>query len=61
MQEAGISAADVRKLIDAGFHTVEAIAYTPKKALLQIKGVSEAKADKILAEGAPYALLIYAI
>lgn len=34
-----------------GFHTVESIAYTPKKALLAIKGISEAKADKILAEG----------
>lgn len=27
------------------------MAYTPRKALLTIKGISEAKADKILAEG----------
>lgn len=33
-----------------GFYTVESIAYTPKKVLLSIKGISEAKADKLLAE-----------
>lgn len=48
----GISAADVKKMEEAGFHTVESIAYTPKKTLLAIKGISEAKADKILAEAA---------
>ena len=52
-QSSGISAADVKKLLEAGFHTVESVAYTPKKALLAIKGISEAKCDKILAEGAP--------
>ncbi|XP_046402035.1 DNA repair protein RAD51 homolog A [Ischnura elegans] len=46
----GISAADVKKLEEAGFHTVEAVAFTPKKHLLTIKGISEAKADKIIAE-----------
>jgi DNA repair protein RAD51 len=30
---------------------VESIAFTPKKNLLGVKGISEAKADKILAEG----------
>lgn len=48
----GISAVDLRKLAEAGFHTVEAIAFTPKKAILLIKGISEAKADKIIAEAA---------
>lgn len=33
----GISANDVKKLQDAGYYTVEAVAYTPKKALLAIK------------------------
>ncbi|XP_023257750.1 DNA repair protein RAD51 homolog B-like, partial [Seriola lalandi dorsalis] len=37
---------------DAGFHTIEAVAYAPKKELLNIKGISEAKADKILTEAA---------
>eukprot|EP00030_Apusomonadida_sp_AF-17_P004399 a509628_311.p2 GENE.a509628_311~~a509628_311.p2 ORF type:complete len:355 (-),score=164.09 a509628_311:150-1163(-) len=45
----GISATDLKKLEAAGFHTVEAVAFTPKKTLLQVKGISEAKADKILA------------
>jgi len=50
-QANGIAATDVKKLAEAGFHTVESVAYTPKKALLAIKGISEAKCDKILAEG----------
>ena len=44
----GITSGDIKKLEDAGLHTVEAIAYTPKKALLAIKGISEQKAEKIL-------------
>lgn len=52
LEECGISATDVKKLVEAGFHTVESIAYTPKKAILLIKGISEAKADKILSEAA---------
>lgn len=51
LQEAGISSSDTKKLADAGFHTVEAVAFTPKKVLCTIKGISEAKADKILVEG----------
>ncbi|XP_030745939.1 DNA repair protein RAD51 homolog 1 [Sitophilus oryzae] len=46
----GINAGDIKKLQDAGYHTVESVAYTPKKYLLSIKGISEQKADKILAE-----------
>ena len=47
----GVASGDVKKLRDAGYHTVESITYAPKKMLLAIKGISEAKADKILAEG----------
>jgi DNA repair protein RAD51 len=36
---------------EGGFYTVESVAYAPKKALLAIKGISETKADRILAEG----------
>jgi Helix-hairpin-helix domain len=50
-QEAGITPQDVKKLQEAGLHTVESVAYTPKKVLCAIKGISEAKADKIIAEG----------
>ncbi|KAJ8097773.1 Rad51-domain-containing protein [Lipomyces tetrasporus] len=48
----GITAGDLRKVLEAGFNTVESIAYTPKRALLNIKGISESKADKLLTEGA---------
>ncbi|EMD42126.1 hypothetical protein CERSUDRAFT_37562, partial [Gelatoporia subvermispora B] len=51
LQEAGINAQDIKKLAENGLHTVEAVAYTPKKQLMTIKGISEQKADKILAEG----------
>ncbi|KAL7752467.1 recombinase rad51 [Sorochytrium milnesiophthora] len=50
LEEVGIGASDTKKLAEAGFHTVEAVAFTPKKTLIAIKGISEAKADKILAE-----------
>ncbi|EHH62983.1 hypothetical protein EGM_15862 [Macaca fascicularis] len=50
LEQCGINANDVKKLEEAGFHTVEAVAYAPKKELINIKGISEAKADKILTE-----------
>ncbi|KAL9934618.1 hypothetical protein V8E36_006393 [Tilletia maclaganii] len=50
LEEFGISGADCKKLVEAGFHTVEHIAFTPKKQLITVKGISEAKADKILSE-----------
>lgn len=55
LQEVGISPQDVKKLSDAGLNTIESVAYTPKKVLLGIRGISEQKADKILAEGASLA------
>eukprot|EP00004_Rigifila_ramosa_P015476 TRINITY_DN3591_c0_g1_i1.p1 TRINITY_DN3591_c0_g1~~TRINITY_DN3591_c0_g1_i1.p1 ORF type:complete len:375 (+),score=122.41 TRINITY_DN3591_c0_g1_i1:60-1127(+) len=47
---AGITAADIKKLLEAGFHTVESVAYSTKKCLIAIKGISEAKADKLVTE-----------
>jgi DNA repair protein RAD51 len=44
----GITAADIKKLQEAGLCTIEAVAYTPRKMLLAIKGISDQKADKIL-------------
>ena len=35
---------------EAGFFTVESIAYAPKKQLLTVKGISEGKAQKLLDE-----------
>jgi len=50
LEMSGITGADIKKLQEAGLHTIEAVAYTPKKHILNIKGISEAKADKILME-----------
>ena len=50
LEAVGISATDIKKLEEAGYYTVESVAYAPKKALIGIKGISEAKADKIMAE-----------
>ncbi|KAJ2006001.1 recombinase rad51 [Coemansia thaxteri] len=52
LEQVGVSAADVKKLTEAGYFTVEAVAYTPRKQLLTIKGFAETKVDKILAEAA---------
>ena len=50
-QQHGLTAKDCAKLAEAGFSTIESVAFTPKKILLTVKGISEAKADKILATG----------
>ena len=42
----------MKKLVEAGYHTVEALAYTPRKTLMTVKGISDAKCDKILTEAA---------
>ena len=48
IQGNGITSGDIKKLQESGYHTVESIAFAPKKQLITIKGISEAKADKIL-------------
>lgn len=52
LKKEGVSAADIAKLVEAGYHTVESLAFTPKKQIMLIKGLSEAKADKLLKEAA---------
>jgi len=52
LEQNGISASDIRKLQEKGYHSVEAVAYAPKKELVAVKGISEAKADKIIMEAA---------
>ena len=47
----GLTKRDIQLFIDGGFHTVEAVAYTPKMVLERIKGISEQKAAKMLTEG----------
>nr|CCN27368.1 recombinase [Milnesium tardigradum] len=48
---ANLSAADIRHLEEFGFYTVEAIAFAPKKAIMAIKGIGEAKVERIITEG----------
>mmetsp|Transcript_20469 Transcript_20469/g.25183 ORF Transcript_20469/g.25183 Transcript_20469/m.25183 type:complete len:139 (+) Transcript_20469:93-509(+) len=48
LEQYGISNVDIKKLVDAGYHTIEAICYVPRKTLVTTKGISEAKLDKIL-------------
>lgn len=48
LENHGISATDVKKLMSAGFNTVESVAFAPKKHILAVKGISEAKAEKII-------------
>lgn len=43
----GIGNADLKKLQEAGFCTVESIAFAPRKSLLAVKGISDVKADKL--------------
>ena len=43
----GIGNADLKKLQEAGFCTVESLAFAPRKSLLAVKGISEVKADKL--------------
>lgn len=48
LQSQGIAAADIKKLQEAGYNTVEAVAFAPRKDLIAIKGISEQKADKLI-------------
>lgn len=51
LETVGIAASDVKKLKEAGYHTVESVAYTTAKQLATVKGISEQKVAKLL-EGA---------
>ena len=44
----GLGAPDLKKLKEAGYHTIEAICHATKKELTQIKGISDNKVEKIL-------------
>jgi len=47
LQNHGIGAADIQKLKTAGLCTVKGVNMTSKRSLLKVKGLSEAKVDKI--------------
>lgn len=48
LQDAGINAADLKKLKDAGFNTSQSIVFAMRKELLSIKGLSDQKVEKIV-------------
>lgn len=54
LQNNGIAISDIKKLQEVGYHTIEAVAYATKKKLIEIRGISEAKAEKIHFEAAKY-------
>merc|ERR1719291_1091977 len=48
LQDSGINAADLKKLKDAGFNTSQSVVFAMRKDLLNIKGLSDQKVDKII-------------
>ena len=48
LQDNGINQADIKKLMEAGFNSLESVSYIAKKNLVTIKGLSEGKVDKII-------------
>jgi len=47
LQEHGISMNDIQKLNTAGFYTIESIAHSTIRKLTDVKGISEAKVQKL--------------
>lgn len=52
LKTVGVSASDVSKLVEAGYPTVQSLAFAPRKELLEVKGFSDVKVDKIIKEAA---------
>jgi transcription termination factor NusA len=51
LQEAGVYPQEIRSLLDAGFRTVESIAYSPRNGLIGIDDILEERVEEIRAEG----------
>lgn len=47
----GVNAGDIAKLRANGIHTIEGLAFATKKELVDIKGISDQKVDKMQKEG----------
>jgi DNA repair protein RAD51 len=52
LEGSGITAADLKKLSESGFSTVEAIAFSTRKQIAEVKGISDVKADKLITAAA---------
>ncbi|EFO64232.1 Dmc1b [Giardia lamblia P15] len=48
LTKSGIATMDIKRLKEAGIHTIQSLLMHTKKALGNVKGISEAKVDKIL-------------
>ncbi|KAK9808541.1 hypothetical protein WJX73_006517 [Symbiochloris irregularis] len=48
LQSLGINAGDIKKAKEGGFHTCQSMLMNPKKRLAEIKGLSEAKIEKLV-------------
>lgn len=58
-QEHGIAAADIAKLRSGGIHTIEQVAHATKKELGLLKGLSDAKVEKLQAAGKYIVLCLF--
>ena len=47
LQRTGINVSDIKKLEEAGYYTIGQLLQAPKRTLVLIKGLSEAKVDKL--------------
>lgn len=47
-QSTGISSGDIAKLKEAGYYTYESLAFTTRRELRNVKGISDQKAEKIM-------------
>ncbi|KAI1719415.1 rad51 domain-containing protein [Ditylenchus destructor] len=47
LEQYGINPSDIKKLREAGYYTIESVARAPKKELLNVRGLSDVKVDKI--------------
>jgi DNA repair protein RAD51 len=54
LKSAGVSASDIAKLAEAGYNTIQSLAFAPRKELLTIKGFSDTKVDKLIKEAAKF-------
>ena len=53
LEQMGVAASDIKKLQEAGIHTIEGLSHAPMKRLVAIKGLTEAKIQKLKTIGAP--------
>lgn len=50
LEQYGFKSSDIKALIEGGIHTIERIAYAPKKVIAGCKGISEQKAEALIKE-----------